>query len=163
MIHHIGRRTPVFQFISHEIHVRSHVLEIPVVSGAQIVQARFSVSRYRKPVFRALSVAGKEIFAHTALRRQFLKFVIAEFLLSVAVHHFYQGVGSDIAKFVLRENEMVAGIDIAVILHHSCMSASLCHTAYSGLLSDPVGQSGIKNLNKIPPYIIAHPFIKNGA
>ena len=58
---------------------------------------------------------------------------------------------------------MVAGVYVSVELHHSRMSAGLCHGANARLFAYPVGQGRVEQLNVIGTYILFHPFVKEGA
>ena len=75
-------------------------------------------------VFGTFAVAGKEELALLALGGEFFIFVCPELQLALAVHHFGECPGVDVAQLVFREYKVVASIYIAVELHHSGMSAS---------------------------------------
>ena len=55
---------------------------------------------------------------------------------------------------------MVARINVSVEFHYTGMSASLCHRAYTGLLTHPVGQGRIEYLHIVFADIFFHPFVK---
>ena len=162
-IHHICGGAPGKKFILHKIHRGRTVAEEAVVAFTEIVQAGFTVGSVAETVLRTLPVAGKEKVTFTALAWKGSHFRISEILLDAAVHHLGQGVGADVPQLVLREDKVVTHIDIPVVLHHSCVTAGACHSADSRLLPHPVCESGIEKLDVIPPHVIAHPLVKNGA
>ena len=63
---------------------------------------------------------------------------------------------------MLRVNEVVTGINIAIVFHYSSMTALLCHRTDARCHADPVCQSSIKELNIIVAYIIMYPLVEDG-
>ena len=57
---------------------------------------------------------------------------------------------------------MVAGIDIAVVLHDCGMSTLFGIDADAGLCAHPACEGGIKELYKDLAHIMAHPFVEDG-
>lgn len=135
--------------------------EIVAVAFAKIVEAGLAVGSDRYAVFGALAVAGKAPAAVEALLRQGVGFGIAEASLFGAEHHFYKRFGVQIAEQIFGIHEVVAGIYIAVVLHHSGMAASRCHGAHARWHSAPVGESGIEQLHEVGAYVVGYPFVEN--
>ena len=57
---------------------------------------------------------------------------------------------------------MVAGVDIAVELHHPGVAACARHGAYAGLHAGPVGKRGVEQLDEVLSHIVFHPFVEDG-
>ena len=131
-----------------------------VIAFAEVVQSLFSISSADKTILRALSVTGEKILALKTLARKRIPLRITERLLLLAIHHLDEGILTDIAKLILRENEMIAGIDIPVVFHHTGVTTGSCHGTDSRLLPHPVCKGGIKELDIVLPDIIVHPFVK---
>ena len=80
------------------------------VTGAEIVQPFFAIGRLDEPVLGTSAIAGFEDFAFPAVLRQTVLFIGAEFFLRLAVDQRDQRRFPDVAKPVLRIDEMIAGI-----------------------------------------------------
>ena len=104
-----------------------------------------------------------EPFALATLTGQSLLLQAAETVLFRAVKHLGQTIRTNVAKLVLRENKVVAGIHIAILFHDGCMTAFLGIDTNAWLGSHPSGQRGIEELHKDLADIPLHPFIEDGA
>lgn len=69
----------------------------------------------------------------------------------------------NVTQFVFWKHKVVAGIYVAVEFHNTGMSASLGHGADARLRTYPVGQGGVEQLDEEISYILAYPFVKQGA
>ena len=69
----------------------------------------------------------------------------------------------NVAQLVFRKYKVVARIYVAVEFHDAGMSASLGHGADTRLRTYPVGQGGVEQLDEEIAYILAYPFVKQGA
>ena len=68
----------------------------------------------------------------------------------------------DVAQLVLRKNEVVARIDIAIVLHHSCMTAFLGIDANARLHAHPACKRGIEELHEDFADILLYPLVEDG-
>ena len=134
-----------------------------MVSLAQVVQTRFTVGGAGEAVFRTFAVAGKEEVAFLALTGEGVLFHLSELHLAFAVHHFHQCLFMNVAQLVFRKYKVVARIYVAVEFHNTGMSASLGHGADARLRTYPVGQGRVEQLDEEISYILAYPFVKQGA
>ena len=139
--HNIGRRPPRQQLPFHKIHSGSHVFKESVIPLTQPVKTRFPVRGMEESVLGTLPIAGKQVLALPALPRQRSVFGSSEVLLLLSIHHFDKTLLPDISEFVFRKDKMVTGKDIAIVFHHSGMTASTGHSADSGLFPQPVRKS----------------------
>ena len=92
------------------------------VAGAKIVETGISIAIVCETVFGTFAMTGKQHVALLTLLRQGAVFEQTETLLLLAVEHLDEGVLIDIAEPILGKDEVVAGIDIAVLLHHASVS-----------------------------------------
>lgn len=160
--HDVGGGTLVKQLVLHKVHVRGNMgEELPIIL-TKIVQARLAVGCLTKTVLRTAAVADKAPLADLALMRKALIFVASELQLSFAVHHRGDSVAVDVAQQVLGKNEVVARIDIAIVLNHPCMATGGAHGAKAGWLTSPAGQGGIEQLHEHLPHIVTHPLVEDG-
>lgn len=99
----------------HVFHVRLHVAEVDFQTFAERV-FRASVGAAVEAVLGALATAGEVEFAAQAFRGQRVAFVQTEFAaFGRAVDFVERGLG-DVAQFVFGVDEVVAGVDVAVVL-----------------------------------------------
>ena len=67
----------------------------------------------------------------------------------------------DIPRLVFGEHVMIAGVKIAIVLHHTGMAADFCCRAQGRRDAHPVGQYTVEGNNKIISYILPHPFVED--
>ena len=67
----------------------------------------------------------------------------------------------DIAQLVFRINEMVTGINVAVVLYGQSSPAGPPENAKAWVESHPNLKRDVKKLNKVPRDILAHPLVKD--
>lgn len=84
----------------------------------------------------------------------------AELLLLLTIKHVDERMVMDVAQLILRKNEVVAGINIAIVLHHSCMTAFLGISTDAGRNIHPVCQRAVENLNEDFAHILPYPLIE---
>ena len=160
--HYVGRSAVGKELALHEIHCRSDMIEELPIPSAEVVQSGLSIGSAGKTVFGAFAVAGKKILTLKALPGQRLVLRVAEILFLSAVHHLHKGLLTNVAEPVFRKDEMVAGVDIAVVLHHTGMAARTCHRANARRHPHPIGERGVKKLDIILSYVVHYPFIEDG-
>ena len=115
-------------------------------------------------IFGALAVASKEPRTLTAVVGKLVLLDVAKGCLLGTIHHLHQMLFHKVSQFVLREDKVVTGIDIAVPLHDGCMATGTGHGADAWRYTTPVGKGGIKELDKHFAHIaVRHPFVENRA
>ena len=132
------------ELVFHEVHVGCHVGEVLSVSLAEVVESRLAVVGGAEAVLGTAAVAGEEPLAGAALCGQAFQFGAPEVMLALAIHHCSDALAMDVAQEVLWEDEVVAGIDVAVVLDDGCMSAGFCHATDSWLFAHPAGKGGVE-------------------
>ena len=162
-VHDCGRGLLLLKLTPHVVHIGRDVVKELVKPSAEVIEPRLSVLVLRKAVLGTLAPAGKEVGTLPALPRQGIVLIAPKPLLSRTVHHLYQRTGADIPKLVLREDEVIAAVDIPIILHHAGVTAALRHSADPRLDAHPIGERGIKDLYEVLPYPVPYPGIKETA
>lgn len=160
-VHDERGRQAAAQQLFHPVHVRCGVVEECMVAGTEIVEPRLAVRRESETILGALAVAGEEIRARQTLLRQRSTLALAKGSLPLPVNHLDQRRGADVAKQVLREDKVVARVDVAVLFECQGVAASLGKDADPRRDTDPVGQRGIENLNENLSHIVPHPFVED--
>ena len=94
------------------------MLKETFVSRAQIVQSRFAILGFGKTVSWTFAMTCKLPLALAALGGKSFGLHVGKSHLLLAVKHVQNTAIADIAKIILRENEMVATIYVAIMLHH---------------------------------------------
>ena len=133
------------------------------VSLAQVVQSRFAVGRLAEAVLGTFAVAGEEPGALAALAGQAVALGLPELQLPFAVHHFHEALRVDVSQAVFGEDEVVAGVDVAVELHHSGVAARGCQGADARLLAHPVGQGCVEELDEYRAHVFLDPLVEQCA
>lgn len=136
---------------------------ILVISLTEIVQSRLSILVFPEAVLRAFAMAGELHVALLALAGQRSMFQPAECLLLLAVKHVDERLLPDVSQLVFRKDEVVAGIYIAVVLHHARMTALLGVGADARQHTHPVGKRAVEDFHKHLTHIVAHPVVEDGA
>ena len=108
-------------------------------------------------------MAGEKPLARAARRSELVSFLTRKLLMLRAVDEFEDGFVAKIAESILRKNEVVAAVNIAVGFYDSGVAAFAGHGAQTGGNAKPVGKCRIKKLNEDTPYVVLYPFIKYGA
>ena len=136
------------------------MLEVLLITGTQIVEPRFAIGRACEAEARTLTMTSLEPRALAALCRQGVTLEAAEGILLGAICHLRQTFPQKVAKPVLGEHKVVAGIQVAIVLHHHGMPALLGIGAYARLHAHPSCQGGIENLYKHLAHVMPHPLIE---
>ena len=158
-----GRSLLVHQQFLHLVHIGSHMRIEHVISVAQGIQAGLAGLCPVEPVFRTFTVAGKEVFAlHTFVWKP-VPFLYPEFHLLVGGHHLPQVLFVDIAQKVFRVDEVVARVQIPVVLYDGIAATGLGIYACSGLLAAPACKSGIEQVHEPLSDVIPDPPVENVA
>ncbi len=160
--HNLRRRAALAEQARHLTHGLVNVREKGFEARAQVIQPRFTVGREVGAIFGTAAVAGKQDGAFAAITRQGRFFIQSKSALLLAAHQFDHGSFENIAQAVRRLNEMVAGIQVAVMLHCQRQSAGLLENAQAAGRAQPASQRGVEHLHENPAHVAAHPFVENG-
>ena len=162
-VHDCSRGLLLLQLAPHVVHIGRDVVKELVKPSTEVIEPRLPVLILCEAVLGTLAPAGEEVGTLSALTRQGIVLISPKPLLPRAVHHLYQRTGANIPQLVLREDEVIAAVDIPIILHHAGVTAVLRHRADARLDAHPIGERCIKDLYEILPYPVPHPGIKETA
>ena len=110
---------------SHEFHRKINMVEEQLETGTQVIKPRIAVGGHEEAVLRALAVAGKAHVAFAAEIRQRVALVQAELQLLRRSEHLEHVCVLDVAQQELWLDEMIAGIQVAVVLNGQAGAAGL--------------------------------------
>jgi hypothetical protein len=159
----VGGRLAAFQHGSHETHVRVDVTKKPLVARAEVVKPVLSVWSLDKSVLRALAVAGELDVAIEAVLRKSFFFVAPKLPLLRRIHKRGQWSLHDIAEPVLGIHEVVAGVEVAVVLKSHRGSAGFPKPAKASRHPDPTLKRDVEQLYKVFADILSNPLVEYGA
>ncbi len=128
-------------------------------SVTEVIQSRFAVGSDSEAVLRATAIAGKSDVTFLAHGWQGGLFVAAKSDLLRCRDEVNQRGLVNVSEFVVRFNEMVAGIKIAVMFKDECRPTSWRVDAQT-VLPDVSSEGDIKHLNKYLADIALDPFVE---
>jgi len=134
--------------------------EEAVIACTEMIKTGMTITVGSKAVLGAFAVAGKKVTALAALSRQRGTLARTKLPLAVAVHHLGYGLLPDVAELIRWVNKIVATEKVAIKLHCRRLTTQLGQRTDARRYAAPVGQRGIKELNKGLAHIIPHPLIK---
>lgn len=137
------------------------MMEEDLITCTKVIETRLAIGRLLESQARALSMTSLKPLAFTTLAGKRLLLQAREAILLSPIKHLRQAVCADIAQLVLREDEVVAGIHIAIMLHDRCMTTFLSIDTNTRLCTQPAGKGGIEELHKDLAHITLHPFIED--
>lgn len=150
------------QFL-HPLHVWGDVAIEELVTLTEAAQSGLSILCPSESVLGTFAMAGKEPAAPDTFGWKTVTLADTEAYLLLRHHQFLKRSIEDIAHPVFRIYEMVAGIEVSVVLYHGIAAAGLGVCTYSGRNSAPAGEGGVELAHKIKPDIIPHPMVEDVA
>ena len=109
----------------------------------------------------ALATAGKEILALATIAGKTVAFLYAETEKLGLTLQVNQVFGADIAQFVFGVYEVVAHVDVAIVLHYEAVAAGGAEGAERGLHAIPLGEGDVEELYEALSYIIDDPLVEH--
>lgn len=158
--HDFRRGAALLDQLGHHRHGRASVHEEQFKPFAKIVLSRLSVARNAKPVLGAATIAKVPHFTVLALLREQVALVITELALLRRRHHFQKSLLMDVAEQVFRFNEMVARVEITVVLQRGSVPAGWGVDAQQ-VAAEKGLKRYIEQLNKHLAYIMANPLLED--
>ena len=150
------------QLVGHEVHGGSGVGEEGAVGGAEIVERGIGLAGGEEAVLGAAAVAGEEPLALAALLGETVALGASEIGLAMAVGEGRERCVVDVAEAELREDEVVAAIEVAVVLHGKGVAAGGSHGADPWRFANPAGEGGVEELDEDFADIVEKPFVEDG-
>src|SRR5271166_3446543 len=158
--HHVGGRAGALQELPHHSHQRAGVCEEQLEAGAEIVLAWFAVLRQREAVLWTAAVAEQAHAALAALFGEPVALVVAEFAHLRRGDKIDERSRRDVAELLPRLDEMVAGIDITVVLEGGSIAAGRGMDAEK--MPAEIGlERHVEELDEHASHVAPHPFLEN--
>ena len=89
--------------------------------------------------------------------------VLTDVVLPAARHELPDRRVVDVAEEVLRVHEVVAGVQVTVVIQGQAQPAGLVEDAHPGLAeARPVAGRGLEGLHVDASDVVAHPFVEDG-
>ena len=158
--HDFRRGAALLNQLGHHRHGRARVHEEQFKPFAKIVLSGLPVARDGKPILGAATVAKVPHFAILALLCEQVAFVITELALLRRRHHLQESRLMDVAEKVFRLNEMVAGVEITVVLQRRSVPAGWGVDAQQVAAKKGL-ERHIEHLNKHFAHIMANPLLED--
>jgi hypothetical protein len=147
----------------HELHREVDPVEEELEASAQVVQTGVTIGRLDEPVLGAFAVAGEAHIAFLAVARQRGELVLTEPDLLGRSDQFDHVFLQDIAQQILRLDEMVARVHVAVVLDRKARPARLIEDTHAGIgQTQPVAERSLERLHEDLADIVAHPLVEDG-
>ena len=158
--HHLGARAPALHQLAHHPHHGLSVGEEQIQSGAEVVLSRIAIAGLGESILRTSPVTQRLYFTALALRRERVALVIAELALLGRGNKLHQVSLMDIAQLVAGLDEVIARINIAVVLESRAISAGRSVNAEQ--MPAKIGlERHIEHLYKDRAHVVAHPLLEN--
>ena len=163
LLHQLLRRMPGIPQRRHLGGVGAAVGKKTPIAGAEVIQVRFVVSGLDDAIFRATPVAHGADIAFPTTARQRLLFGFSEGFLCRAFEEFQKRGFTDVAQAVLRGDEVISHVKVAVVFDDRDIPAD--RPKDTQRMVQTVGRSGslLEDLHDDPPDVLMNPFVKNGA
>ena len=116
-----------------------------------------------EPVLGTFAAAGEVVPAAQAFGRQRIAFGQSEVDPAARAVDLRERRLADVPQQVFGIDEVVARIDVAVVLDHERIAARLAHRADARLHAAPLGQRGVEELHEALPHVADDPLVENVA
>src|SRR5271165_3708169 len=158
--HHVGGRPAAFQELSHHAPQRTGAGEEKLQSRAQIILPRLAVLRQREAVLWTAAVAQGAHRALAALFRQRVALGVAELAHLRRSDELDERRRRDIAQLLARLDEMIAGVDVAVVLQRRPIAAGRRMDAEQ--MAAEIGlERHVEQLDEHLCHVAPRPFLEN--
>jgi hypothetical protein len=158
--HYIGGRTTVLEHVCHGLHCGAGMRKEQLQPGAEVVLTLLAISRERKPVLRTSTVAEEPDFATLTLGGECVALVISELALFGRSDEFEHVSLMNIAELELWLDEMVAGVEIAIVFQRGPIAAG--RGVNTQQVPAEIGLKGnVKELNVNPSYVVTYPLLED--
>jgi hypothetical protein len=132
-----------------------------LVPFAKVIKPGFSIGGFNEAVLGTLPIARKEEITFPAKPGQGIPFVLPELSLFFRDCESGHGGLQDVSQEVLRLDEVVTGIQIAIVLQSHAQTAGSPENADGSCPTKPARQSSIKIEYKRQSDITLNPIVKN--
>src|SRR6266550_4201538 len=146
------------QELLHAAHRRIDVPEEDLVARTEVIQPRFAVGGLDEPVLRAAAVAREQERARAAVPRQRVPLIRPERTLLRRRNELEHALLVDVAEQVVGLDEMVARVQIPVVLHRESVSTRR-GVDTEGVSPDVRTERYIEHLDEHAADLVADPFL----
>ncbi len=160
-VHDLRSLAAAREDLGHQAHRSLRVREERLEPGAEPVEAGLTVGREQQAVLWALAVAGEEVLARAAEGGQRLLLGLPERALLLGAHEVADGGLEDVAEQVARIDEVVAGVDVAVVLERHPLAAGRLEDAETRGAANVGGEHAVKGLHEHLADVAAHPLVED--
>ena len=160
-LHDLCRHAALPQQPGHPAHRCVDMVKEQLVAGAQVIYPFLLARGLDKAVARAFALAGEAHITLPAGTGQALAFLQPELALAGRTDQFAYGRLQDIPQAMRRLDEVITGVQVAVMFQHQAQAAGLLKDAHIGRQTVPAGQGGIEGLHEHPAHIPPDPLIEN--
>jgi hypothetical protein len=133
------------------------------VSRAQVIESSLAVRRKEKTVLRTSAVAHGKYVAGFAKAGEGVKLDPAEGPLSRCLEQLDQGGFPDIPQAMFSIDEVVTGIEVALVLHHRHVATGLSKDTEAMFPAEGCRNRLLEDLNIDSADVLFHPLIENDA
>ncbi len=138
------------------------MVEERLVAGAQVIQPGLAIGRECEPVARALAVAGETHLTLPTVPRQRVALGLAEGSLLVGGDQLQEMGLLNIAEKVLGLDEVIAGVQIAVVFERQRIATRLSEDAERAADADPRPKRGVEHLDEDLGDVLPDPLVEDG-
>ena len=149
--------------VAHLLHVGGGVLEEVLVSLTQGVESLLATACGGKAVLGTFATAGKEVVTLAAVGGEAVALLDAEAEELGLALQVGKVLGADVAEAVLGIHEVVAHVDVAVVLDHEAVAARGAEGAERGLHATPLGEGDVEELYEAFAYVVDDPLVEHVA
>ena len=114
--HHIGGRATRAHQHGQDLVRLVDAVEESFVSSTKIIETRLSGGGFDKPVFGTFTMAGEAYITIQAVLRQGITLIQPKPGLLIRANHLEHMLVFDVAEQVVRLDEMVAGVQVTIVL-----------------------------------------------
>ena len=161
-LHQLGRSAAGGEQLGHDRHRLLDMVEERLVARAEVVLAGLAVGRDGEAVLRAAAVAGPADVAVEAVLRQRVSLVLPE-PDAGAAEETRSSIRCvpDVPEQVAGLDEVVAGVEVAVVLERELEPAGLGVDADGALLTDAVRERAVEQLHVDRADVVPHPLLED--
>jgi hypothetical protein len=159
-VHHIGRRSALLEQLGHRPHRWPRVSEKQLQARTEIVLTGLAVARECEPVLWTAAIAKRSDLATLALRSERIALVISELALFGRGDELQHVSLVNISQLITRFDEMIAGVEIAVVLQGRSVAAG--RGVDTEQMTAEIGfERHVEELNVNTAHVVTYPLLED--
>jgi len=132
-----------------------------LVTFAEVVETHLSIGRFDKTVLGTLTIANMQDFAFPAVLRKRISLIFSELSLLFRGHEFDHRCLQDVSQVVIRLDEVIARIKIAIVLQSHALTACRPEDADGPRHVQPACQRSVEIQNKCLANVSLNPLVED--